>query len=37
MYMCDVNQQGKSIKVGVCIYEMPIKKEKLLKLRYVYV
>ena len=37
MYMSDVNQQGKSIKVATCIYEMPINKENVLKLLYVYV
>ena len=37
MYMSDVNQQGKSVKVGVCICQMPINKEKELNLQYVYV
>ena len=37
MYMSDANQQGKSVKVGVCIYQMAINKEKVLKLRYLYV
>ena len=34
--MSDVNQQGKSVKVAVCKCQMPINKEKVLKLRYVY-
>ena len=37
MYMSDVNQQEKSVKVAVFIYQMTINKEKELKLRYVYV
>ena len=37
MYMSDVNQHGKSVKVVVCLCHMPNKKEKVLKLQYVYV
>ena len=37
MYISDANQQGKSVKVAVCICQMPINKEKVLKLRYEYV
>ena len=35
--MSDANQQRKSVKVAVCICQLPINKEKVLKLRYVYV
>ena len=37
MYMSEANQQGKSMKVAICICEILINKEKELKLRYVYV
>ena len=35
--MSDANQQGKRVKVAVCICQMPINKEKVLKLGYVYI
>ena len=28
MYMSDDNQQGKSVKVAICIYQMLINKKK---------
>ena len=35
--MSDANQQGKTVEVAVCICQMTINKEKVFKLRYVYV
>ena len=37
MYILDANQQRKSVKVAICIYQILINKEKELKSRYVYV
>ena len=35
--MSIVNQQGKGVKVAVCICQMSINKEKVLRLPYGYV